>query len=112
MPYVIRNKDGLIMSLHNESSDPAMQWVDGDSPEIQDFLNSMESQDSARSALSSTDQDLIRVIEDLVDLLVKKQLIIFTELPKPVQIKLGARKKIRQDIESLENLINDQNDIL
>jgi hypothetical protein len=41
----------------------------------------------------------------------ERQIFIFTELPEAVQAKLNARKQLRKDMNSLENLINDDDAI-
>lgn len=42
------------------------------------------------------DLQLIRVIEDLVDILIRKGLISVGDLPEPVQLKLLERQSLRQ----------------
>jgi hypothetical protein len=49
-------------------------------------------------ALQGTDADLARVTEDLISLLVKKGIILFTELPDAVQTKLLDREKLREQL--------------
>ena len=111
MPYVSRNSEGDIVEIHNSPPEENSQWVEMNHPEVVQFLSQIETLDQAKSVLSSTDYEMIRIIEDLVDLLVVKQVIIFTELPVIVQEKLGVRKKLRKDMATLENLIGDENKI-
>lgn len=49
-------------------------------------------------ALRNSDADLARVTEDLISLLVHKGLILFTELPEAVQVKLVDREKLREKL--------------
>ena len=49
-------------------------------------------------ALKRSDAELARVTEDLVSLLVKKNTIMFTELPRVVQDKLLARESLREQL--------------
>jgi hypothetical protein len=51
--------------------------------------------DQLYQSLKSTDLELARVTEDLISLLVKKNTILFTELPEVVQEKLLAREQLR-----------------
>jgi hypothetical protein len=46
--------------------------------------------------LSMSDVGIIRIVEDLVDLLVRKNVIMFTDLPSEAQSKLRERKKMRE----------------
>ena len=51
-------------------------------------------------ALHNSDAELARVTEDLISLLVRKNTILFTELPEIVQVKLLAREKLRDELGS------------
>ena len=48
--------------------------------------------------MQAADADFIRVLEDVIDLLVDKQIIQFTELPNPVQTKLLNRRRYREEM--------------
>ncbi len=110
MPYISRNEKGKIVTLHKSSTDDG-QWVDKSDPEFLEFLKNLE-KGQARNALTSTDQEMVRVVEDLIDLLMKKQIFIFTELPNAVQLKLNERRQLRKDINSLGTLINEDDDAI
>ncbi len=109
MPYISRNEKGKIVALHESSTGDDRQWVDKSDPEFLDFLKNLEN-GQARNALTSTDHEMVRVVEDLIDLLMKKQIFIFTELPEAVQVKLNERRQLRKDINSLGSLINEDDD--
>ena len=111
MPYVSRDKNNAIIELHNSPPEPDSQWLEINNPEILDFLAKIKTSKQARSTLSATDKEMVRVIEDVIDLLIAKHLCLFTDLPEVVQTKLGARKQIRKDMQSLDNLIGDDEDI-
>ena len=74
-------------------------------PEVQRYL------EDAMKQLSSSDTETIRVIEDLVDLLIEKKLILLTDLPAAAQKKLSERRQIRGDLGVLGNVIVDEEDI-
>lgn len=58
-----------------------------------------------KEQLGSSDLELIRVIEDLVELLVAKGVINITELPLSAREKLSLRRGLRTRISELSNLI-------
>ncbi|KAB2902341.1 MAG: hypothetical protein F9K35_04195 [Burkholderiaceae bacterium] len=61
--------------------------------------------------LIESDADLARVTEDLVNLLVQKGVILFTDLPPGAQAKLLARQQTRADmVNSLKLLGEDSED--
>ena len=111
MPYITRNKKGEIVELHNLPDDGGDNWIESGNPEVLDFIKRIETTEQAKLALTSTDNEMVRVVEDLIDMLMERQIFIFTELPEPVQAKLNARKKLREGMNTLENLINEDDTI-
>ena len=92
MPYVSRNPDGTVESLHLHASDSAVEWLDDRHPEVLAFFGaSVEDTDFSR-----LDADFVRVIEDLVDVLLSKNILNITDLPSEAQAKLFARKSFRE----------------
>ncbi len=57
-----------------------------------------QEKDAIFQALKNSDADLARVTEDLISLLVQKGIILFTELPEAVQVKLLDREKLREKL--------------
>ena len=107
MPFVRRNAGGVISELL-ETAEQGGEWLDADHPDVLAFVKQLSNQ-QARQALSDTDSEMVRVIDDLVDLLVAKQVLIFTELPERVQSKLLARKQLRKDVNALQSpMVDDE----
>jgi hypothetical protein len=106
MPYVYRNSDDRIIGLSDEAPAGNGEKLDLSDPEVVEFLQ------KARNELSSSDSDTIRVIEDLVDVLIRKKLILLTDLPVPAQQKLSERQRMRNELNVLDNLMVDEEDIL
>ncbi|MFW5443692.1 MAG: hypothetical protein ACKE51_05220 [Methylococcaceae bacterium] len=111
MPYISRNEKGEIIEIHDSPVSNNDQWLEANHPDILTYLSGVEKTDQAMKALTNTDVEMVRVVEDVIDLLMKKQIFIFTELPEAVQTKLNARKQLREDMNSLGNLINDDDAI-
>lgn len=61
---------------------------------------------AALERLAESDQALVRVLEDLIDTLIGKNLIQFTDLPDAAQAKLLERRTLRRSVNAL-NLIED-----
>lgn len=95
MPYVIRTPKGDIVSLHREPV-PGSEWIDPESAEVRSFVVGDANPDSALDGFRQLDADLVRVIEDLVDVLISRQVIRVTDLPAEAQEKLFARKSFRE----------------
>jgi hypothetical protein len=110
MAYVIRDSEGKILACYPEQETIDTEWLTEDDPELMSFLKPSPIDEQVKSKLQSSDLELIRVIDDLVELLIKKQVFMFTELPLFAQQKLGVRQKIRSDMLSLNKLIDDENE--
>lgn len=121
MPYLRRNAHGQITGLvdHPDNSDDKEASLTD--PEVQAFLLSTVAptenaagQHHAQSdylhvlqmvrgmqgrllELEQSDLDFIRVLEDLIDLLVAKDLLLFSDLPAAAQKKLIDRRRLRDE---------------
>ncbi len=105
MPYVSRNAQGQIESLHRTSSDTASEFVDDRHPDLLEFLDSLDDGET----FSSLDAGFVRVIEDLVDVLLAKNILNITDLPAEAQAKLFARKGFRDRVSSNSLQLFDSN---
>ena len=79
---------------------------------VLEFLLEGESDEIRKQFLTITDVELVRVIEDLVELLIKKGIILFTELPEAARNKLITRKQARAAIGDNKSLMVEEDDIL
>jgi hypothetical protein len=93
MPYIGRSQDGKIVAVAVIESEGAGEWIDPAAPELRTFLAEVapDSDDLSRS-----DQTLIRVVEDIVNTLIEKNVIRFTDLPEAAQHKLLERRSLRR----------------
>ncbi|MDD2918538.1 hypothetical protein [Rhodoferax sp.] len=65
------------------------------------------------NALSQSDTSLVRVLEDLIDVLINRGVIQFTDLPEAAQAKLLERRETRTSLANrLQLLPTDPNDDL
>jgi len=92
MPYVRRTPEGLIESLHRVD-DGAGEFIDADHPEVLAFLGT---ESTATGRFAELDADFVRVIEDVIDTLISKNVINITDLPVEAQTKLFSRKSFRE----------------
>jgi hypothetical protein len=66
----------------------------------------------ALEKLAESDQALIRVVEDLVDTLISKGLVQFTDLPEAAQAKLLERRNLRRSVNALNLLQDDDSKLI
>ena len=102
MLYIERDVEGKIKEIHVSTErleDAKLELVGEPTEEVLTFIRSSYGQDITDALLPQTDLPLLRVIEDLTHLLIKKHVISFTELPDDAQTKLLQRQILRQAIE-------------
>ena len=103
MPYVTRNAEGKIIAASAEPVAGAAEEVAAEDPELRVFIESLV---HGGDELALSDFKLIRAIEDVVDLLISKNIICITDLPPAVQEKLLQRRSLRHSLNALK-LIGD-----
>jgi hypothetical protein len=99
MLYAIRNPEGRIIGL-TEAARPGLKAVDVKNREVLEFLSINDEEFSAEDFLERSDVGTVRIIEDMIDILIAKNLILFTDFPLPSQKKLLSRKLARRLIQS------------
>jgi hypothetical protein len=75
--------------------------------EIIGFLDQNVDTDPWVQLLSLSDISIIRILEDLIDLLIQKNIILFTELPEAAQAKINERKRVRERIDPDSLMVDD-----
>lgn len=96
MPFVTRDALGQIDSLHRTDEGQGRELIAQNHPEVLAFLGREvpgESQEFGR-----LDADFVRVLEDVIDTLIVKNVINITDLPAEAQAKLFARKSFRERV--------------
>ena len=106
MPYIQRNTSGAIIALLRDPATAKAELVGADHPDVLKFLAGDASQkysnDSPaadpRNVIATLDSAMIRVLEDLVDVLIQKHVIMLTDLPEKAQRKFLERKETRSTL--------------
>lgn len=100
MPFIQRNSDDQITAI-TQSMEVGGECVAADHPELLRFLVSSGITDAGNVKnleMLSSDLKMIRVIEDVIDILMSKNLLIFSDLPPAAQEKLLAQKGRREKL--------------
>ena len=108
MLYVARDASGHICELHPMPQGNAQEPLPADNPEALQFIHERWRQNE----LSELDRDFVRAIEDTIELLIAKEIILFTDLPSKVQEKLLRRKEIRGQTHYAGNYGANDSDII
>jgi hypothetical protein len=94
MPYVRRNAQGELVSLHRHAEAGTSEYLNDDHPDVRAFIGPAGG--SPPKEFARLDADFVRVLEDVIDTLVSKNLINITDLPPEAQAKLFSRKSFRE----------------
>lgn len=100
MFHVLRHEDGSIASL-SRAERPGGELLRDEHPEIQAFMGGSTS----RNDFDEADAEFVRVLEDLIDTLILKNIIRHTDLPVAAQQKISKRKGLRNRIQGALNLL-------
>lgn len=106
MLYVERDGEGTIIAMHSSPKPNAREEKSVVDEEILDFLHTTVSADSRKLLLTLSDMGIIRLLEDLIELLIQKNVILFTELPEQAQEKITERKRLRETITSQDLMVD------
>ena len=105
--YIKRNQEGEVIALSQTPLEGMSEQLDDDAPEVHQFLKNKMSQ--RMLTLEQSDQAMARVLEDLINVLVDKGTIRFTDLPDAAQLKLLSRRELRGQRQGM-NLLEDEDD--
>jgi len=108
MFYIERDDNGQITALRNSPTAKATEQKNSLDQELLTFFEAnINAPESWQTVIAMSDAGFIRLLEDLVDLLIKKKLILFTELPEKAQEKILDRKRIREHQTANDLVVDD-----
>ena len=112
MLFALRDDKGNLVAVGEHKLSDHWQELDIHSDEARQFF---QRQGVGTQALEDSDLQFIRVLDDLIELLIEKQAIQFTELPEPAQKKLLKRRWFRQQLkgdDDTTHLMDPEEDLL
>lgn len=111
MVYIERNEQNKIISL-SLNSNLGHEAISEASSELIEFIKSSPNEKELTSLiLNRLDLDMVRVIEDVLDIMIDRNLMLFTDLPEPVQNKLIFKRKIR-NLSGEKSILEEEGDFL
>lgn len=109
MPFVLRDATGRITALYREQTPEAGEYLPSSHPEVIEF-SGQEAPAGERRDLLQSDLEMIRVYEDLIDILISKRIVVLTDFPTAAQEKLVRRKRLRSSLSSLTEVLAPEDD--
>ncbi len=99
MNYIKRNESGDIVAVSQEALPGFVESTESDEA----FSATLAGQDHVE--LSRSDLEFVRVLDDVIELLMAKNVIQFTELPDASQAKMLLRRRLRDGLDNKLDLL-------
>lgn len=91
---------------------PGLQEISLHDAKLSEYIhNSDNSDEIIQKVLNNLDLDMVRVIEDVIDILIDKNIMLFTDLPDSVQNKILFKKTIRNLNKSNDSILSEDEEL-
>jgi len=104
MPYIVRDDSGKIIRASARSIHGA-ELVPHSHPDVVAFLQSKHQDpkqiEESLGELRRTDNEMARAVEDVIMVLLKKNVLKLSDMPKAVQDRMALRVKLRMFIQDV-----------
>ncbi|RON93753.1 tryptophan synthase subunit beta [Pseudomonas fluorescens] len=107
MFYVQRDAQGQLIRVEAAAYAEATETLPADHHDIQAWFANAAVENSLKQ-LKQSDFEMIRVLDDLIQVLTQKGVIRVTDLPPAAQAKLMDRTQAREALGGLSQLIDDE----
>ncbi|BBQ85888.1 MULTISPECIES: tryptophan synthase subunit beta [Enterobacteriaceae] len=112
MHFIERDGEGRIVRVEAVEFSGMTEKSAETTAEINEWLKVEGLRAATLQRLQQSDLDMVRVLEDLIEVLMSKGIISITDLPPAAQSKLLNRAQARQALSGLEGLIGDDDERL
>lgn len=110
MYYLERDTERQIIRVELTPFPTMTEQHDLCTPEIDEWIRQRETREATLYQLQQSDLEMVRVLEDLIEVLMSKGVISITDLPPAAQTKLASRAQARRSLSGLEGLIPDNDE--
>lgn len=109
MPYVIRDGAGQLIALSEVPLEQGAEELDSDDPEVMALLARLADTDLtiAGDRFLASDIAFIRVIEDVIEALIRKGVLTLAELPPAARDKMMERRALRGWLAGVAGIVGD-----
>lgn len=108
MAYILRNSLGEVVAV-SATENPGAGWTFAED-NSKEYLGFLERSLAKSDPFRESDIHLARVLEDLITLLIERNMIRFTDLPPGAQKRLNDRESLRKKTQ-LSTLLDDNGHI-
>jgi hypothetical protein len=108
MVYVQRDAEGRLLRVEHQPFAEMSESLLVENEELHAWLTMREDVHGRLAKLKNSDLELVRVLEDLVDVLLSRGVIRYTDLPEAAREKLQERAQVRAKLGGLSSLVGDE----
>ncbi|MGE5478769.1 MAG: hypothetical protein ACM3Q1_19115 [Bacteroidales bacterium] len=110
MPYVIRDENGRVVGMGEVPLDDEGEEVSIADPGLLALLARTGAIEAAvdDDVFAASDMAFIRVLEDLIEVLIRRGVIALSDLPEAAQDKLMQRRALRGWLAGVVGLVDDE----
>ena len=108
MVYVQRDAEGRLLRVEHQAFTEMTESLSVADEELHAWLVMRENVHERLAKLKDSDLELVRVLEDLVDVLVNRGVVRYTDLPEAARAKLHDRAQTRAKLDGLSGLLGDE----
>ena len=109
MPYVYRDADGNVQAVYDQPVQ-GCEEVAANDPGLIAFIQRSAPGTLLNDQWVQSDLALARVLEDLIELLIEKKLLLFTDFPRGAQQKLLERRGLRKEFSYVDQLFGEEDE--
>ncbi|AUC41696.1 Tryptophan synthase beta chain like [Dickeya solani RNS 08.23.3.1.A] len=110
MFYILRDSNGHLIRVEESPFSEMNGELPNGSVEAMAWLNNQQAILANIERLRSSDLEMVRVLEDLIQVLITKGQINITDFPAAAQLKLIHRAQAREALGDLDSLIREDED--
>lgn len=111
MSFVRLDANGKVEAIFRKKVDEDLVEVENNDPILDQFLRDQQITAAINVSFIESDLSIVRVLEDLIDVLIEKGVFRFTDLPEMAQNKLLKRRGLRKEFAYMATLFtNEEND--
>jgi len=108
MAYIFRNAQGIIIGSSSENLAEGWAFIEDKDKEYLVYLDHLLAESTP---FRESDIQLARVLEDLITLLIERDVIRFTDFPPAAQKRLNSREVLRKKTQ-LSKLVDERSDFI
>ena len=108
MPFLNRDQHGAVIAVYHQPVEEGLEEIAAEHPDMASFLQKTLLDYAVNRNWIESDLSMVRVVEDLVDMLIERKVFLFMDMPEPVQRKLLQRRGLRTEFAYMDTLFGEQ----